>query len=212
MGKTESAVIAVFLLMAFPFSLFILGWWASASLFIYGAAPIPEYAIAFSAFAGLALGIVIAVLRLKHWVPQFYDLRKGLAVLVYLFWSAVATAFFMGLPIGVLALGLLAGFYIGRRGRHADMEDAPFKKEARQAALFLAAVVGLVSLAMGTLAIQEQRSMQHLLALIGLGRLAESASGRTAVVAVAVPILVAMQYVLARAAASWGFKLGGKKA
>lgn len=129
-------------------------------------------------------------------------------MLAYLFWSVIALAFSMGLPIGNLALGSLAGLYIGRRAHHHGMAPSLFKRQAQWAGLFTAGVIGFISVAMGLLAVQERETMQILLGLIGLSQLAATASGRWVLVAMAVPVLIAMQYWLTRIMASWGFKVG----
>jgi hypothetical protein len=61
---------------------------------------------------------------------------------------------------------------------------------------------------MGILAIQERETMQVILGLVGLSQLAATETGRVALVAIAVPALIGIQYWLTRVAASWGFRLG----
>jgi len=190
MSKTESAIIAVFLFIAFPFTFFVLAWWGSFML------STPERAIPVCAFAGLGVGIVVVVSGLRTWVSRFYDAVKMLTVPLYFFWSAIALAFFMGLPIGVVTLGLLAGFYIGRKGYHEGMAATNFKKDVLKVCVFTSIVTGFASLAMGILAVQEARTMQHILMLVGMSRLAATAVGRAVLVAIAVPVLVSLQYWL----------------
>lgn len=202
MSKTESRVIAVFLSIACPLTVFVIAWWVSFAL------PIPKKAIPPCALGSLGLGIIIIILRLRRWVREFYAVSLVLAVPLYLFWCAIALAFFMGLPVGVVVLGLLAGLHVGRKGRHGDTQLAVFQKDALNVALFTAAVTGLVSLAMGLLAIQEKRTMQHVLSLFGVSHLADTPGGRVALVAIAVPVLIGLQYWLTRTTARWGFKLG----
>lgn len=205
MGKTESAITTVFLLIACPFTFFVIAWWTSVQL------PVPERTIPVCAFTGLGLGIVVAITRLKSWVSKFYAARKILTVPLYLFWSAVALAFCMGLPIGVFMLGLLAGLYIGRKGYHAGMAVADFKKDVRQVSVFAAAVTGFVSLAMGILAVQEADTMQFILMLVGLSHLAATATGRAVLVVIAVPVSIGLQYWLTGRMAYLGFRLGSDR-
>ena len=202
MSRTELAIVSVFLVVACPFTFFVFVWWTSALL------PIPEKAVPGCAFAGLGLGIVVVISRLRSWVSGFYDARKVVAVPLYLFWSAIALAFFMGLPIGVVVLGLIPGLYIGRKEHHACRQADLFKKDARTVSLFTAAITGFVSLAMGIMAVGEQRSMQHILAIVGMSRLAATPGGRIVFVAIAVAVLTTLQYWLTRRTASWGFRLG----
>lgn len=208
MPRAERVLIATFLLVAGPFSFFIAGWWGSATLGMTGLVPMSESGIAVSALAGLAIGLVVVLLRLKPWLAGFYNVPIFLAALVYLFWSAVATGLFMGLPVGVLVLGTLAGLYVGRRARHIDLGKVTvLEKGSRRAGLFTAAVVGFVSIAMGALAVGDAHTMQAILSLVGLDSLAESVAGRIALVAVAVSALIAAQYWLTRGTARLAFSL-----
>jgi hypothetical protein len=202
LGRTESILIAVFLSIACPLSTFVVAWWGSALV------RTPERVVEFSALTGLGLGLLLLAARLKHWIAMFYAVSSTLTVSAYLFWSVIALAFFMGLPIGNLVLGSLAGLYIGRKAHHRCMATSLFERQARWVGLFTAAVVGLISTAMGILAIQERETMQVILGLVGLSQLAATETGRVALVAIAVPALIGIQYWLTRVAASWGFRLG----
>ena len=117
MSKTESLLVGVFLCLTVPFVFFVVGWWGSAGLYLYHVIAIPEKGIAVCAFAGLALGIALTLLFLKRWVAGFYAMPAVVTVAFYLFWFAVMTAFFMGVPIGNVALGALVGLYVGRKAR-----------------------------------------------------------------------------------------------
>jgi hypothetical protein len=206
MGKTESVIIGILLLIGCPLAFFVVGWWGSALLVINDVVPIPKWGIAASALAGLGVGIILAVARLKLWVRHFYGVRPVLGAGVYLFFSAVAVAFCMGLPLGNLLLGALAGLYVGRGGYHANLPAAALAEPAHRVSLFTAAVIGLVALTMGLLALQEQHAMRQVLQLMGLDKLAHTPAGRISVVAVAVPVLTVLQYWLTRQAARRGFR------
>ena len=162
----------------------------------------------FSALTGLGLGLLLLAARLKHWIARFYAVSSILTVSAYLCWSVIALASLMGLPVGNLVLGSLAGLYIGRKAHHQCIATSLFERQARQVGLFTAAVVGFISTAMGILAIQERETMQVILGLVGLNRLAATETGRVVLVAIAVPALIAIQYWLTRVAASWGYKVG----
>ncbi|MGD0651282.1 MAG: hypothetical protein ABSA97_09115 [Verrucomicrobiia bacterium] len=202
MSRTESISIAVFVSIACPLSTFVLAWWGSTFV------TMSERIVTYSALTGLGLGLLLLGVWLRRWIHNFYTVRIILAVSAYLFWSVIALAFFMGLPIGNLALGSLAGLYIGRKAHHQGIATSLFERQAQWVGLFTAAVVGLISTAMGILAIQERETMQVILGLVGLSQLAATETGRVVLVAIAVPALIAIQYWLTRVAASWGYKVG----
>jgi len=206
MRKGERVLVAVFLCLAWPLSLFVLAVFGGNLL------SAPEWAIILGAFVGLGAGILLVAFRLKRLVVAFYAVGRFLTVPAYLLWSAVVLAFFMGLPVGNLVLGFLAGVYVGRKAHHAQAAPDLFEKRARNAGLLTATITGLIALAMGLLAIGEQRTMQTILSLVGLGGLAATASGRAILVTVAVPVVVALQYGLTRLAASWSYRIGREDA
>lgn len=173
---------------------------------LFYATGIPEKVIPICALVGLGLGIITTIAKLKCWRGDFYATKIILAVPLYIFWSAAAIAFFMRLPIGNIVLGLLAGFYIGRRGYHAGMRMTVFKKKAQKVSLLTAAITGFASLAIGILAIQSN-DLPRMLTSLGIGSLAATDGRLIVLVAVVVPILIAIQYWLTYRTAHWGFRL-----
>jgi hypothetical protein len=237
MSKTESLLVGAFLCLTVPFVFFVAGWWGSAGLYLYHVIAIPEKGIAVCAFAGLAVGIAVTVLFLKRWVAGFYAMPAAVTVPFYLFWFAVMTAFFMGVPIGNVALGALVGLYVGRRARLSSHGEAAaiesgsgspesgsgsfegessscggggdsFHRDARRAALFTAAVTAGAYVFLGTLAVQDQHTLRTLLSFVGIGDLAATTGGRICVVALAVPALAVIEYYLTRLSARVGHYLG----
>jgi hypothetical protein len=233
MSKTESLLVGVFLCLTVPFVFFVVGWWGSAGLYLYHVIAIPEKGIAVCAFAGLALGIALTLLFLKRWVAGFYAMPAVVTVAFYLFWFAVMTAFFMGVPIGNVALGALVGLYVGRKARlSSHCEPAAieggsgsfegessscgggadsFHRDTRNAALFTAAVTAGAYVFLGILAVQEQHTLRTLLSFVGVGGLAATSAGRIGVVALAVPALALLEYHLTRASAHAGYRLGARE-
>ena len=262
MSKTESLLVGVFLCLTVPFVFFVAGWWGSAGLYLYHVIAIPEKGIAVCAFAGLALGIAVTVLKLRRWVAGFYAAPHSITVPFYLFWFAVMTAFFMGVPLGNVALGALVGLYVGRRARRSSHGEAAaleggssspeggsgspesgsglfegessscgggsgspeggssscgggadsFHRDARNAALFTAAVTAGAYVFLGFLAVQDQHTLRTLLSFVGVGGLAATTAGRICVVALAVPALAAVEYYLTRVSARVGYYLGAWEA
>jgi hypothetical protein len=202
LGRTESILIGLFLSIACSLSTFVVAWWGSTFV------TMSERIVTYSALTGLGLGLFLLVVCLRRWIRNFYAVRSILTLAAYLFWSVIALGFFMGLPIGNLVLGSLAGLYIGRQAQHQALATPLFQRQARRVSLFTATVIGFISVAMGLLAIQERETMQVILGLVGLRRLAATGTARIVLVVIAVPMLIAIQYWLTRVMASWGFRVG----
>lgn len=207
MSRAESTIVALFIGIMCPASLFVLWWWAAAALSIYHVLPIPESGIATAAFTGLGIGIVLDIFCLKNWITSFYSLDVKLTVLVYLLWSAIAVAFFMGLPFGNIALGTLAGLYIGRKQHHAGASERLFARSARNVSIFTALVTGAEAFPIGGLALGEQ-SVVASLRTIGLDHSVTTGLMGVSLVGVVCLVLMAVQFWSARTAAAFAFRLG----
>ena len=166
--KTETIAVGLVVGILCPLLSFILFWWVAASLSIFHVLPIPESGITAAAFTGLGLGILIDARYLGSWIPQFYSVELRVMALVYLGCSLVAVASFMGLPLGNLILGTLAGVYVGRRQFHTASSQVSALKTIHQASLFTALVTGTEALAIGLLALGEDWVIEELEGIIGV--------------------------------------------
>jgi hypothetical protein len=211
MGRTESLLVRVILAILCPVSMFIAMWWVSAASSIYRWLPISDSTIGIMALAGLALGLVLDVLFLRRWTAAFYRAGVRPLVLLYLFWSAVAVAFLMGLPVGNLGLGTLAGVYVGRRQRYQQARGQALVKAVRNASLFTAVVTGAEALPIGLLALHEQSVVDTLRALFRLDPSAVAGPLGIALIVLLCLLLMAVQFGCAQAAAVTAFGLGRKQ-
>lgn len=206
MNRLEQIIIGIFISLACAVSLLVAGWWISAGLSIYHLLHISEQGIAVSALVGLGLGILLDVLCLKRWVTRFYDVDWRLAAPIYLFWVMIATAWFMGLPLGTFVLGILAGLYLGRRYRHAGTSTVTFARQARTASLLVALVTGVASLGIGILALGETYVLAAIQRVVGASPGVATLVVGAGIVLVLCLVLVALQYWCTKTAATFAFK------
>ena len=92
---------------------------------------IPETAIIYGSLAGIALGFIITLVNLRRWIAGFYHFQKFITIPMFLFLSAIILCLFMGVPVGNLMLGALAGLYIGRKAFHTQCDFPSFRKRSR---------------------------------------------------------------------------------
>lgn len=208
MTKPETIIIALVIGVLSPLLLFVLFWWMAAALAINHILPISESNVAAAAFTGLALGLALDIRYLKKWIPRFYRVDLRLLLLVYLFCSAIAMAFFMGLPFGNLALGTLAGIYIGRRGYHAGYTRDLFQNAAKKAGLFTALVTGLEALPIGLLALRETAVLEILQTVTGLDQSTIKGPPGAVFIVILSASLMGIQFLLSRVAARLAFGNG----
>ncbi|MFC1683170.1 hypothetical protein ACFL0G_03075 [Candidatus Zixiibacteriota bacterium] len=207
MKKTERILIALFLSVACPASLFFLFWWAAGAIAIYQLLSFPERWIAIAGFAGLSAGVMLDILFLRRWTKGFYFFNATYLIFIYLFWSAIAMALFMGLPFLNLSLGAFAGLYVGRRHYHMAADSDDFDRTTRNAGLFTALVTGMETLLIGLLALREESVAEILGSLAGLSRSAARGPGGIAMVTGLTIILMGIQFWCTRRTAMFAFKL-----
>ena len=167
MSKTESVTVGFAVGILCPLLLFVSCWWITAALTAYHVLRIPESGIAVAAFTGLVLGVTLDVLFLRRWISRFYSADVRVMVLLYLCCSVIAVAFFMGLPVGNVVLGTLAGAYIGRREYHVARSGESVSKTVMKASLFTAILTGAEALPIGLLALNEDWVVEWLQRVTG---------------------------------------------
>jgi hypothetical protein len=85
-------------------------------------------------------GLLIDVAFLKRWVKNAYVMNTKAIGALYIFYSVCALGFFMGIPIGNIFLGILAGIYSARRFSLTRDDHLTPKRTA----IFCAAVMVLI--------------------------------------------------------------------
>ena len=93
---------------------------------------------------GMLPGVLIDVLFLKRWVKNAYQINAKIIGGLYIFYSVCALGFFMGIPLGCVFLGVLAGFYAGRRFSLTGNNQINSKSYFRRVAIFSSAVMVLM--------------------------------------------------------------------
>lgn len=208
MSKLESRIVGLFVGITCPLLTFVACWWTTAALNLY-AFPLPESVIKVAAFAGFGLGCVLDLVFLRRWVRNFYTANLWLMVAVYLCLCVVAVGFFMGVPVGTLALGIAAGVYVGRRERHHQVDGARVTIALRRVAVLAASVTAATALPIGILAMKsEQEILRWLEASFGLARNSFQGVGGLVLIGFLCFLLFVMQYLCTRMAGRLAFRIG----
>lgn len=93
---------------------------------------------------GMLPGVLIDALFLKRWVKNAYQMNSKVIGGLYVFYSVCALGFFMGIPIGCIFLGVLAGVYAGREVSLAGNNQINSRNYFRRVAIFSSAVMVLI--------------------------------------------------------------------
>jgi predicted membrane protein len=210
MNKTESRIVGAMLGVLCPWLTGVLFWWTTAAIAIGGFARISERAITAAALTGLAVGAGLDALWLKRWVECFYRANLKLMSALYLAYSVIALASCMGLPLGNLVLGAVAGAYVGRRSFHAGSSEENHERLAQHAGIFTAIVTGTEAFGIGLLALNDQWVTQKLADWSHLKPAVVAGAGGTLLVVALVLILMVIQFWCTRTAARRAFCQGKK--
>ena len=204
MSKIEAAIVALCLGLLAPLLLFFASWWTSVFV-------LPERAIPAAALSGLALGLLLDLLFLKHWVRRVYRFPAGLLVAAYLFSSLIVFAVSMGVPVLNAGLGIAAGAYVGRKLRHAGALREEFRAGARRASVFATAVIALICALSATIALMSPSTpsdVQRMFQLLLPWQLPVTRSMILGLILLGGSALIVLEYWLTMAAALAAFRLG----
>ncbi|MCK5052345.1 MAG: hypothetical protein KAS53_11525 [Candidatus Cloacimonetes bacterium] len=204
MKKIETLIIKSFFWILIPCIFFFLFWWVSSSLTIYNIIPVSENQIAFSALTGLFIGICLVLFTNKILLFRFYSIRYFFLIPIYLFCSTISFGIMMGFPLGNIILGVIAGFYIGRRIKYTKFNPQSI---FRKTSIFTAFVSGCWVLLISILAVGDGKV---LLFLTSNSQLTEKMIigpiGITLVILVSL-IFGVFQFYLTRFACRFSFKI-----
>jgi len=102
--------------------------------------------------SGLFTGLLVDLLILKKLVRRRFELPVWFLILTYLFCNLVMFGMFMGFPVFNLFLGIIAGYYFGKRVRYNNISFTASKPVIRLVASFTASVILVICIASGYIA------------------------------------------------------------
>jgi len=204
MYRFEGTFIGIIIGFLCPFLCFIFLWWTSAAL--SKIISLPDTYIIIAALTGLSLGIIIDIFYLNYLKSRFYLINTKIAVLIYLFCSLVAVAFLMGLPFANILLGILGGFYIGRKYHHLNKNNRKFENASRKVSIFTAIVTGIEALLIGFIAIQQSEGVKIIQSILSLSESAISGTIGILIICILSIIIMVIQYLCTRTASKFAFK------
>lgn len=211
MSKIETVIVGLFVGIACPLLTFMVFWWSSALLHMH-IPDIPLSIVIASAITGISLGLLFDVLFLRQWVRMFYMANMWLMIILYLVLSIFAVAFFMGLPVGTIVLGTIAGIYMGRRASHVHTDWITTVLSLRKTALITASVTVMAALPIGILALNEQHIFKMLENLSGLNQASLRGIAGFILIAILCGLLFLIQYWFSKKAGLLAFNMGKRNA
>jgi len=202
LNKLESIFIGAVFAPVLPIFLFLAGWWISLIF-------VTDWIILVFALIGLGIGCIIDIFIFKHFMKTYWW-KQGILVLIYLFYSVIFFGFFMGVPIFNLAVGAIAGIFMGRRLYYRGVTKEQLQKASASFARFSALIMVLVSIASAYLATKDIKDTA--LNLQGMLRLQFLPSNQAIIALIVVGGigLVLVQYWIAKKLTCWAYRIGNK--
>jgi hypothetical protein len=205
MSKLEAIIVGTVVALAPPVFLFFAAWWSAFAVGCIAGGSLPEKAVAVSALTGLSGGVLLDCLFLRRWTRNAYGLNVWFLAAAYLGCAIIGLALCMGVPVFHPLLGAVAGVYVGRKLAHAGTERKQAKQTIRQVAVFAAAVMLVVCMLSGMIAMLSRANLQHMFDHMFGAQVAVSGPLVIGLILGGGAALVLLQYWLARKAAALAY-------
>jgi len=206
MGKIESGIVGLCIALACPALLFF-----ASCLIGFTLLPLESRVITVTALTALALGALLDLVFLRRWIRRAYNVHPGFPVFVYLSFSVVAFALCMGVPVGNVLLGVVAGVYGGRRLRHAEVDVDRARRAARRVGTLTTAVIFVICCLSATIALisaSTPSDLQGMLQAVTSLQLTVTWPMVVGLILFGGSALILLQYWLTRTAALLAYRLG----
>lgn len=207
MSKTEYLISGTVLGLFIPFAIMIVIWWPLATLTIYRIIRIPDVTIMICSLAGLFTGIVIDILVLKKIIPKFYEMNKLILIITYLLCSAFAVSSFMGLPVGNLCLGFIAGLYTGRKCRHFSANPDHYSHTLKTVSHFTALITSFEGLLTGFIMLNDKSALLSANQFLGLQVFSAGKVNNVLIIILLCIILYVLQFFITKAAVTLSYQV-----
>jgi hypothetical protein len=147
---------------AFPFLLSLL------SMFIWFYFDKDESRVLIFLAAGLLFGLLIDFKFLKNWISKRYELALWFIIFIYLIYNIGVYGFFMGFPVFNVLLGLVAGYYFGKRICFKNIKSEKHSRLINRVSLFNALIMTLICISSGFLALAGRGIGSDIKGMLGL--------------------------------------------
>ena len=162
MEKADKWILGIVFGAVIPIFTFLLFWWSSV-LFIKN-----NKIVLIIAVSGLLLGLLIDYVIKRFLVINYFKISLKVLTGVYIFYSACFFGFFMGVPIFHPILGIIAGYYWGRRLIFQKANRETFPREIRKVSLFTSIIISCICLLSATFALIDSYTADNLEGMLNL--------------------------------------------
>jgi hypothetical protein len=161
MNKTDKIIFGLILGTFFPFLLALIGIGVGFYLS-------KEHGIPYFFAAGLIAGIITDLFLLKRILANLFDLNYWLLFGFYILCNIFIYGAFMGFPVCNLVMGLVIGFYSGRRITVKNIISPEREILIKKASVFSALIMLIICISSAYLALHEKTIAEELQGMLGL--------------------------------------------
>lgn len=148
-------------------------------------------------FSGIFLGIIADIFLLRGILDRLFSLPDWILAIFYVVFNVFIYGFFMGFPVFNVLMGIVAGYYTGRKIVTTKILQPERKPVVKKVLLFCVLVMVCVCISSATLALNEKTIGEELQGMLGLNFL----PGMDLIIAgiiVGGSALICIQYLLTR--------------
>ncbi len=138
---------------------FCIGWWIA---FIF------RLDVMLGAIGGAVFGLVADILVLWWLLPRLFDLKWIPLVFIYLLYSVFIYGFFMGVPVFIVFMGFIAGWYIGRWCHVKEADASVFRRARKRTQIWCASVLFTACAASAYIALTDPTTAQNIQGMLSL--------------------------------------------
>ncbi|MFA5407426.1 MAG: hypothetical protein WC343_01485 [Bacilli bacterium] len=138
---------------------FCFGWWSFYLL---------NFHILYGAIIGIILGIILNVLLLKRIVNNLFNMDDIFLAIIYIAYSVFIFGFFMGVPVFNVVMGILLGWYIGRKMKLKNKSFKQFFITLRRGNLFATAVLIVICIVSASIALNDPYTASNIEGMLNL--------------------------------------------
>ena len=120
-------------------------------------------------FAGLLTGLLIDIVYLKRLLNNILDIPIGILAGFYIFHNVIIYGLFMGFPVFNLVMGVVAGYYFGRRINYKNITSGQREIIIKKVSLFSGLIMLIICISSGLIALSEKTIGSELQNMLGLG-------------------------------------------
>jgi hypothetical protein len=156
-------------------------------------------------FAGISAGLLVDWKFLKDWINRVYGLSIWFVTGIYLFYNTGVYGMFMGFPVFNVLLGIIAGYYFGRRVCQQHIQPEERSGMVRKVSQFTALVMILICITSGYIALHDKYTGGDVRSMLGLD-FEVTRSMIWTIILVGGSGLILAQYLLTRLTMIWTIK------